>query len=131
MSRTRLNIFLERDHANRIDELATMKRISKSSVVATALAAFFSPESSERREASVARRLDKLTAQFERLERDQTILIETFALYLRHHFSITAPIPESHQNAARAQGRARFEQFIQQLARHIQRGKSFVQDLSA
>jgi len=39
------------------------------------------------------------------------------------------PVPEAHQEAARAQGRARFEQFITQLARHVQRGGSLVRDL--
>ena len=38
-------------------------------------------------------------------------------------------MPEAQHEAARAQGRARFEQFIQQLARHLQRGHSLVRDL--
>jgi hypothetical protein len=64
------------------------------------------------------------------LERDQTILIETIALFVRHHFAITPPIPDAHHEAARALGRARFEQFVEQLARHLQRGESLVRDLS-
>jgi hypothetical protein len=38
-------------------------------------------------------------------------------------------VPESHQDAARAQGRARFEQFVEQLARHLQKGDSLVRGL--
>lgn len=131
MKRTRINIYLDRDHASRLDELATMKRISKSSLIAAALAAFLAPESPERREAALSHRLDSLGKRLERLDRDQTILIEAFALYLRHHFAVTAPIPDAHQSAARAQGRARFEQFIEQLARHLQRGHSLVKDVRA
>ena len=67
--------------------------------------------------------LDQLTRQFDKLDRDQTILIETVGLFVRHYLSVSLPIPEAHQEAARAQGRARFEQFIQQLARHLQRGR--------
>ena len=40
MSRTRLNLFIEPEHARRLDELATMKGLSKSSIIAAALASF-------------------------------------------------------------------------------------------
>ena len=129
MSRSRLNVFLERDHAARLDELATMKRMSKSGIVAAALASYLSPEGADRREATTTRRLGQLSHQFDRLERDQAILIETVALFVRHQLAVTAPIPEAHQDAARAQGRARFEQFVEQLARHLQRGHSLVRDV--
>jgi hypothetical protein len=130
MSRHRLNVFLERTHAQSLGALAAMKRVSKSSVVAAALAGYLSPDGADRREAATVRRLEKMDRNLERLERDQTILIETVALFVRHHFSITPPIPDVHHEAARALGRARFEQFVEQLARHLQRGESLVRDLS-
>lgn len=129
MSRVRLNVFLEREHAKRLDELACMKRVPKSGIVAAALASYLSPDGGDRREALIAKRLQKLSDTFERMERDQAILIETLALFIRHHFAITPAIPEAQQDAARAQGRARFEQFIEQLARHLQRGHSLVKDV--
>lgn len=129
MSRARLNVFLEPDHASRLHELATMKRMSKSGIVAAALASYLSPDGADRREAVTARRLGQLSHQFDRLERDQAILIETLALFVRHQLAVTAPIPEAHQDAARAQGRVRFEQFIEQLARHLARGHSLVRDV--
>ena len=129
MSRVRLNVFLEREHARRLDELACMKRVAKSSIVAAALAAYLSPDGGDRREAMIAKRLEMLTNTFDRVERDQAILIETLALFIRHHFAITPTVPEAQQDAARAQGRARFEQFVEQLARHLQRGSSLVKDV--
>jgi hypothetical protein len=123
MSRTRLNVFLEREHARRLEELANTRGVSKSSIVAAALASFLSPDGADRREAAMARRLDRLSRQLERLERDQMILTETLALHVRHYLSVTAPLPEAHVEAARALGRARFEQFIEQLALHLQGGK--------
>lgn len=129
MTRARLNVFLERDHANRLDELACMKRVSKSGIVAAALASYLSPDAGDRREAIAAKRLERIGDAIERLERDQSILIETLALYIRHHFAITPPIPEAQQDAARALGKARFEQFIEQLARHLQRGHSLVREV--
>ncbi|MHB0975232.1 MAG: CopG family transcriptional regulator [Thiobacillus sp.] len=129
MSRTRLNLFIEPGHARRLDELATMKGLSKSSIVAAALASFLSPDSGDQREAAIAKRLDRLSRQLDKLERDQNILIETLALYVRYFLTVSTPVPEAHQEAARAQGWARFEQFIEQLGRHLLRGRSLVKDV--
>jgi hypothetical protein len=126
--RTRLNVFVEREHARRLTEHASLKGISKSSIVAAALASFLSPDAADQRGA-IARRLDRLARQFERLERDQNILIETVALYVRYFLSISTPVPEEQQEAARALGRARFEKFIEQLAGHLRRGRSLVADV--
>ena len=129
MSRTRLNLFIEPEHAKRLDELAAMKGLSKSSIIAAALASFLSPDSGDQREAAIAKRLDRLSRQLDKLERDQNILIETLALYVRYFLTVSTPVPEAHQVAARAQGRARFEQFIEQLGRHLLRGRSLVKDV--
>jgi hypothetical protein len=129
MTRARLNIFIEPDHAKRLDDFAAVRGVSKSAVIAAALASFLAPDSEDRREAVVAKRLDRLSRQFDRLERDQSILIETLALYVRYFLTVSLPIPEDQQEAARAQGRVRYAQFIEQLGRHIQRGRSLVREL--
>lgn len=129
MSRTRLNIFIEPEHAKRLDRLAVHKGVSKSAIIAAALASFLSPDGGDQREAATAKRLDRLSRQFDRLERDQNVLIETMALYVRYFLTISIPVPEGHQDAARAQGRARYAQFIEQLARHLQRGRSLVREV--
>ena len=129
MSQYRLNVFIAPNHASRLDELATKKGVSKSSIVAAALASWLSPDAADRREAATARRLDRLSRQYERLERDQNILVETLALYIRYYLMVSTPIPESHQEAARAQGKVRFDQFVEQLVRHLSRGRSLVRDL--
>lgn len=129
MSRSRLNIFIEPEHAKRLEDLAAHRGVSKSSVIAAALSSFLSPDGGDQREAALAKRLDRLSRQFDRLERDQSILIETVALYVRYYLTVSIPVPEGHQDAARAQGRARYAQFIEQLARHLQRGRSLVREV--
>jgi hypothetical protein len=128
--RKRMNVYLEVEHVKRLRDLSATKGVSKSAVVAAALASFLSPDAADRREAAIGKRLDRLSHQFERLERDQTILIETLALFIRYELSVSTSIPEDHQDAVRAQGRARFQKFIEQLGRHLQRGGSLVRDLS-
>ena len=129
MSRTRLNIFIEPDHAKRLQQIAAHKGVSKSAVIAAALSSFLSPDAADQREAAIGKRLDRLSRQFDRLERDQNILIETVALYVRYFLTVSLPVPEGHQDAARAQGRARYSQFVDQLARHLQRGRSLVREV--
>lgn len=129
MSRARLNIFIEPEHARRLEDVAAHRGVSKSSVIAAALSSFLSPDGGDQREAAMAKRLDRLSRQFDRLERDQSILIETLALYVRYYLTVSIPIPEAQQDAARAQGRARYAQFIEQLARHVQRGRSLVREV--
>ena len=129
MSRARLNLFIQPEHAKRLNELAIKKGVSKSSIIAAALASWLSPDSGDQREAAIAKRLDRLSRQFERLERDQNILIETMALYVRYYLTVSTPVPEAHQDAVRAQGKLRFAQFVEQLGRHLQRGRSLVRDV--
>ena len=129
MTRARLNIFIEPDHAKRLDDFAALRGVSKSAVIAAALASFLVPDSLDQREAVVTKRLDRLSRKFDRLERDQSILIETLALYVRYFLTVSLPIPEGQQEAARAQGRVRYAQFIEQLARHVQRGRSLVREV--
>lgn len=129
VSRTRLSVYLEPEADKRLAEVAALKGLSKSSIVAAALWSFLSPDGGDRREAAIAKRLDKLTRQYDRLERDQTILIETVALFIRHTLTVSAPIPAAHQAAAVAQGRERFRQFVDQLARRLQQGRSLVKEV--
>ena len=122
-------MYLEPDHARRLDQVARTRGLSKSFVVAAALDSALSPDAADRREAATLRRLDQLGRQFEKLERDQNILIETVAIFVRYYLSAAPAVPEAHQDAVKAKGRARFQQFVQQLARHLQRGNSLVREV--
>ena len=105
MTQHRLNVFIQPEHSKRLDELAAKKGVSKSSIVAAALASWLSPDAADQREAAIAKRLDRLSRHAERLERDQNIAIETLALFIRYFLTVSTPVPEAHQDAARAQGK--------------------------
>jgi hypothetical protein len=125
----RLNMYVSPEIAAQVATLAAKQRLKKSEIVEAALASFFSPDAADRREAAFTRRLDRLTRQFEQLQRDQTIAIEALALFVRYSLSITPALPEAQQAAARAQGKERYETFIQSLGRRLQQGKSLARDL--
>ena len=108
MSQYRLNLFIQPEHAKRLDELAAKKGVSKSSIVAAALASWLSPDAGDQREAAIAKRLDRLSRQTERMERDQNIQIETLALFIRYFLTISTQGrgPRPGQSALRAVRRA-------------------------
>src|SRR3546814_14531877 len=107
--RARRNIYFEHEQARVLERLAATHGLSVSAVVGRAVASFLSPDAEHQHDAAVTRRLDRLTRQFERLERDQTILVEKLAPFVRHPLTVVPPGPEVPAAAARAQDRARFE----------------------
>ena len=121
-----LTVEVGRRDAKRLMRLASTTGLSNSELVGAALATL---EGVGKVDAATAYRLDHLTRQLECLERDQTILIEMLALFIRDYLSGTAADPEPQQEAARALGRVRFEHFIEQLVRHFQKGNSFIRDV--
>lgn len=128
MTRARLNIFIEPEHAARLAEVAAVRGVSKSSLIAAALSCFLAPQADQQADATV-RRLDRLSRQLGLLQRDQTILTETLVLFIRHSLALALPVPQSQQEAVRAQGRLRYAQFFDQLVRHLQRGRSLAREV--
>jgi hypothetical protein len=125
---TRSGLTVEVGHSDfkRLNRLATTTGLSKSELIGAALATL---EGVGKVDAATAYRLDQLTRQLECLERDQTILIEMLALFIRDYLSGRAGDPEPQKEPARALGRVRFEHFIEQLVRHFQKGNSFLRDV--
>src|SRR5260370_27590376 len=79
--------------------------MSRSSIVEAAVTSFLSPDGADRTEAAFARRLDRLSRQVQRLERDVTIGTETLALFIPLCLTITPPLPADAPARAPAKGR--------------------------
>src|SRR4029077_11338038 len=81
--RTKHTFRLPPELARQLADYANCKRVPQALVVETALSSYLSPDNSERMEAALGRRLDRLTRQAERLERHVTISNEALALFVR------------------------------------------------
>jgi hypothetical protein len=130
MKKARLSVYLDPDMMAQLTELADRKQQSKSLIAEAAITSFLTPDDADRREAAVTRRLDLLTRQGERLERDLSIAAETMALFIRFWLTVTPPLPETAQAAAQAKGRERFESFLETLGRRLARGQSILREVS-
>ena len=127
--RTRMNVYFPPAMVREISELAGKRKISRSAVIEAAVASFLSPDDADRREAAFTRRLDRMSRQLMRLERDVGLSAETLALFVRFWLTITPPLaPEDHASA-QAKGRERFEGFIETLGRRLQSGESFLKEI--
>ena len=130
MKKARLSVYLDPEMMTQLTELAGRKQQPKSLIAEAAIMSFLTPDDADRREAALARRLDLLTRQGERLERDLWVAAETLALFIRFWLTVTTPLPESAQAAAQAKGRERFDAFLQTVGRRLAKGKSVLRELS-
>lgn len=127
--RIRMNVYFPPAMMREISDLADKKKISRSSVIEAAVASFLSPDDADRREAAFTRRLDRMSRQIMRLERDVGLTAETLALFVRFWLTITPPVPPEDHATAQAKGRERFEGFIETLGRRLQSGESFLKEI--
>jgi len=128
--RTKHTFRLPPDLAITLADYALRKRVPQALVVETALASFLSPDSSERVEGALGRRLDRLTRQVERLERHVAISNEALALFVRFWLTATPPLPDTAQPAAQAKGRERYEGFVEALGRRLAKGRTLADELT-
>ena len=128
--RTKHTFRLPPELAGQLADYAGRKRVPQALVVETALSSYLSPDNSERMEAALGRRLDRLTRQVERLERHVTISNEALALFVRFWLTTTPPLPDTAQNAAQTKGRERYEGFVEALGRRLAKGQTLAQEIS-
>jgi hypothetical protein len=119
MSKKHYNIFLSRELAARFDQVVNRRRGAKSALIEAALKAALDPEQHLGVQEALARRLNDLNRIVGRIERDVAIATETLALFVRYFLTITPPLPQSEQEAARLLGKERFHVFVTQVGRRI------------
>lgn len=125
----RLNVYIDDDLNDRLDALAAKPGSSKSAIVSDALKHYLARGAAAEIDAVLRVRLDKVARHLARLERDQQVVLETLALFIRFELTVTAPLPDGDQPAARALGTERFNSFVDQVGRRIAGGKSLTRDV--
>jgi hypothetical protein len=128
--RTKHTFRLPPDLAGQLADHAARKRVPQALVVETALSSFLSPDSFERIETALGRRLDRLTRQVEGLERQITVSNEALALFVRFWLAATPALPDAAQPAAQAKGRERYEGFVEAVGRRLAKGQSLAKEVS-
>lgn len=120
----RHHLYLDDELTEQLEALAAKPGSSKSAIVSDALRAFIARRGANEIDDRLKVRLDRVSRQINRIERDQQILLESLALFVRYYLTVTAPLPEADQEAARALGQERFQAFIDQVGRRIAGGRT-------
>ena len=130
-NRTKHTFRLPPDVSRQLAEFAIRKRATQASIVEAAIASFLSPDGSERLEAAVSRRLDRLTKQNERLEFQVEVTNEALALFVRFWLTANPPMPDGASAAAQSQGKQRYEGFVKALARKLESEARFLGEIES
>lgn len=118
----RHHLYLDDALTEQLEALAAKPGSSKSAIVSDALRAFLARRGASELDDMLKMRLDKISAQLGRIERDGLVLLESLALFVRYMLTVNAPLPEADE-AGRAVGRERFEAFIAQVGRQLAGGR--------
>lgn len=126
----RLSIYLDPDLSDRLADHAGRHAQSRSMIAEAAIASLLSPDAEERREAALAKRLDRIDRNIQRLERDIGIANEAFAIFMRAWLTSTASLSEIAQAAAQAKGGERYDKFLEALGRRLAKGPRLRQEIT-
>ncbi|MGC4024764.1 MAG: CopG family transcriptional regulator [Mesorhizobium sp.] len=109
-------------------DFADRREQSRSIVAEAAIASFLSPDADERQEAAIAKRLDRIDRNIQRLERDIGIANEAFAIFIRNWLTSTVSLAEAGQ-VVHAKGGERYDLFLQTLGKRLAKGPRLRQEV--
>lgn len=121
-NQVRHQLFLPKEISDRLEALARAPGASKSRILAEAVTAWLNRKGVDEMELRFAKRLDRISNQLARIERDGHVQLESLALFVRYMLTVNAPLPEGDE-AARAVGRDRFAAFVQRVGQQLASGR--------
>lgn len=122
----RYQLFLPKAVATRFEQLAAAPGASKSQLLAAAVDAWLNRRGTDELEQRFALRLDRMSNQLGRIERDGEVLLESLGLFIRYMLTVNAPLAEEDE-IARAIGRDRFAAFVQRVGQILASGRRTLQ----
>lgn len=125
----RLSVYLDADVLLRLKDHAGRREQSRSMIAEAVIASFLSPDADDRREAALAKRLDRIDRTMQRLERDVGIVSEALAIFIRSWLTSTAAMPETASAAVHAKGGERYDKFLAVLGRRLAKGPRLRQEV--
>ncbi|TCT00205.1 CopG family transcriptional regulator [Aquabacter spiritensis] len=127
--KAQISVYLESDIMDMLAHYAAQRDQSMSLIAQAAIASFLSPDSAERQEAALARRLGQIDRRLARLERDLGISTEAFATFIRFWLATTPALPEPAAQAARAKLSERYAAYTTALGRRLAKGPQLRQEI--
>jgi Arc/MetJ family transcription regulator len=114
----RHHLYLDDELTTELELLASKPGASKSSIVADALRQYLRHRGGNPHEVAIARRLDKLSQQNAKMQRDMDVLFEALTRFIRTYMLMTGNLP-SPDDAARTRANVRYNQFIDAMGKAL------------
>ncbi|QFR34632.1 CopG family transcriptional regulator [Ancylobacter sp. TS-1] len=127
--KAQISVYLEPDIMDMLAHYAAQRDQPMSLIAQAAIASFLSPDSAERQEAALARRLGQIDRRLARLERDLGISTEAFATFIRFWLATTPALPEPAAQATRAKVSERYVAYTRALGRRLAKGPQLRQEI--
>lgn len=125
----RINVYLEDHVAAQLKLVCKRPGANKSRIVNDVLDRHFNPKKDSETNSALLRRLDSMSNAMERMDRNQSIAVETLALFIRYFLTITPPLAQDDQAHAHALGKERFEVFVAQVGRRLAQDKNLLSEV--
>jgi predicted transcriptional regulator len=119
----RHHLYLDEELSAQLERLGAKPGTSKSAIISDALRNYLNRRATREVDDLLKHRLDRISAQLSRIERNGHVLLETLSLFVRYQLTATAPLPDT-DKAAQAVGRERFRRFVDQVGRQLASGRS-------
>lgn len=125
-----LSVYLEPSLLRDLDAFAAERRKPRSLVIEAAIRSFLTPDDADRREAAIAKRLDRVVRVLERMERNNGVTLEALAMFVRFWLTASPSLPEQTSVAARQKGGERYDRFMEALGRRLANGPSVLKEVA-
>ena len=124
--RQRHSLYLSEAMTQRLQIMAETHRVSKSAILERSLQQYLAVESGRRLSDLQILPHEATTRSLRRLERDLAIATELTATFVRYFLTIIPPLPESEHSTARALGRLRFDQVIEDIGKRLRTDRGLI-----
>lgn len=118
----RYQLFLPKGVSDRFEQLAAAPGASKSKLLAAAVDSWLNRRGASELDERFGLRLDRISNQLARIERDGHVAIESLALFIRYMLTVNAPLAEEDE-VSRAIGRDRFAAFVTRVGQQLASGR--------
>lgn len=126
MSRHQIHPYLPIELHKRLRAYCAAKDVSETSVVQAALKDYLDDTNDK---TLLMRRLDRISRSMDRARRDQDIVAETLAVFVQVWLGYAPRLDGPERDAARRSGNARYQQFLEEVARRFAAGSRLVDDI--
>jgi MFS family permease len=121
-------VYVSEDLVSRLAVAAEQRGATKSGLVGAALDRFLDVAGDQDDRGGVDERLAQMGQQLDQLARELRFVNETVTMHARYHLTITPPLPAAAQPAACRIGAARFDEFVAQVGRRVDRDRPLIRE---